>query len=84
MWTMAIDTSDGQVLAMTSGAIPGVPICDGSKTSFCQSGGGTTLYVSAGLVTSLPKAEAAVMAEANASPGKISAVQVAPTPTPSL
>ena len=84
MWTMAIDTSDGQVLAMTSGAIPGVPICNGSKTSSCQSGGGTTLYVSAGLVTSLPKAEAAALAEANASPGKTSVIQVAPAPTPSL
>jgi hypothetical protein len=50
---------------MTSGAIPGVPICNGSKASFCQSGGGTTVYVSAGAVTSLPKAEAAALAQAN-------------------
>ena len=83
MWTMAIDTSDGQILAMTSGAIPGVPICDGSTTSSCQSGGGTTVYVSAGAVTSLPAAEAAAMAQAGsvARPG---VVQVAPAPTPSL
>jgi hypothetical protein len=83
MWTMAIDTSDGQVLAMTSGAIPGVPICNGSKASFCQSGGGTTVYVSAGAVTSLPKAEAAALAQAN-SGAKTSKVWVAPAPTPSL
>lgn len=85
MWTMAIDTSDGQVLAMTSGAIPGVPICNGGKSSasFCQSGGGTTLYVSAGTLTSLPKPEAAIMAEANAS-SKTSKAWVGPAPTPSL
>lgn len=83
MWTMAIDTSDGQVLAMTSGAIPGVPICNGSKASFCQSGGGTTVYVSAGAVTSLPKAEAAALAQAN-SGANTSKVRVAPAPTPSL
>jgi len=83
MWTMAIDTSDGQVLAMTSGAIPGVPICNGSKASFCQSGGGTTVYVSAGAVTSLPKAEAAALAQAN-SGAETSKVWVAPAPTRSL
>ena len=86
MWTMAIDTSDGQVLAMTSGVIAGVPVCNDGKTQAgaCQSGSGTTVYVSAGAVTSLPKAEAAAMAQANASPGTTRVTQVAPAPTPSL
>jgi hypothetical protein len=85
VWTMAIDTSDGQVLAMTSGADPGIPICQGGKVPAggCQSGGNTTVYVSAGAVTSLPKAEAAALAEANS--GKAGgSVSVAPAPTPSL
>lgn len=66
VWTMAIDTSDGQVLAMTSSPDPGIPICQGGKipAGGCQSGGSTTVYVSAGSVTSLPKAEAPAMARA--------------------
>jgi len=87
MWTMAIDTSDGQVLAMTSGAIPGVPICHGGKmpagATMCQSGASTTVYVNGGPVTSLPKAEAAAMAQANSS-ATTSQTWVAPAPTPSL
>jgi hypothetical protein len=87
MWTMAIDTSDGQVLAMTSGAIPGVPICNGGKipADGCQSGGSTTVYVSGGTVSSVPKAEAGPMAEAKTAlkTGKVR-IWVAPAPTPSL
>lgn len=85
IWTMAIDTGDGQVLAMTSGAVPGVPICQGGKipAGGCQSGGSKTVYVSAGAVTSLPRAEATALAEADS--GKAgSSVSVAPTATPSL
>lgn len=85
LWTMAIDTSDGQVLAMSSGTAAAIPICHGGKipagATICQSGASTTVYVSATTVASLPRAEAATLAKANAL-AKASGTRVAPAAAP--
>jgi hypothetical protein len=83
MWTMAIDTTNGQILAMTSSAIPGIPLCNGKPPAhgMCQGGASTTVYVSANLVTSVPKSVASMIAYSKAHEPK---VWVAPAPTPKL
>jgi hypothetical protein len=84
IWTMAIDTSTGQILSMTMNAIPGDPICGGKVPAhvICQPGGSsTTVYVSARLVSSVPKTVAGMIADSQANPP---AVSVAPAPTPKL
>ena len=84
IWTMAIDTTTGQILSMTQNAIPGVPICGGKVPahSVCQPGGSSTVvYVSAQLVPSVPKAVAGMIAYSKAHEPK---VWQAPVPTPKL
>jgi hypothetical protein len=84
IWTMAIDTTTGQILSMTQNATPGVPICGGKVPahSLCQPGGSSTIvYVSAQLVPSVPKAVAGTIAYAKAHEPK---VWTAPAPTPKL
>jgi hypothetical protein len=84
IWTMAIDTSTGQVLSMTQNAIPGIPICGGKVPAheMCQPGGRSTIvYASAQLVSSVPGEVTDTIAAAKAS---ASHVRVAPAPTPKL
>jgi hypothetical protein len=84
IWTMAIDTTTGQVLSMTQDAIPGIPICGGKVRAHevCQPGGRSTIvYASAQLVSSVPEDVADTIASAKASEPPVS---VAPAPTPKL
>ena len=84
IWTMAIDTTTGQILSMTQNAIPGVPICGGKVPAhvICQPGdSSTSVYVSAQLVPSVPKAVAGMIANSQAHPPVVS---LAPAPTPKL
>jgi hypothetical protein len=61
LWTMVVDTSDGQVLALISGAPPLPPGCvrasadsSDSHAKCVVSGGGATVYISAGPAGSAP------------------------------
>ncbi|HUN34871.1 MAG TPA: hypothetical protein VMU95_22945 [Trebonia sp.] len=84
VWTMAIDTSTGQVLAMTQNATPGIPICGGKVPAhtMCQVADSSTMvYVSAELVPSVPKAVASMITYARAHEPK---GYTAPAPTPKL
>jgi hypothetical protein len=84
IWTMAIDTATGQILSMTQNAIPGVPICGGKVPahSVCQPGGSSTsVYVSAQLAATVPKAVAAMIANSRAHEPQVS---MAPAPAPKL
>jgi hypothetical protein len=70
VWTMAIDTASGQILALFQKPIPGIPICGGKVPAHdpCQPGGSsTTVYVSEQLILSVPKAVAYAIADAKAS-----------------
>jgi hypothetical protein len=67
---------------MTQNAIPGVPICGGKVPAhvICQPGdSSTSVYVSAQLVPSAPKAVADMIANSQAHPPVVS---LAPAPTP--
>jgi hypothetical protein len=69
VWTMAIDTVNGQILSLFQNAVPGVPICSGKVPAHdpCQTGGSsTTVYVSAQLIPGVPKAVADTIAYAKA------------------
>lgn len=84
IWTMAIDTTTGQVLSMTTNATPGVPICGGKVPShtLCQLGGSSTVvYVSAQLVPTVPKVVAGMIAYSQAHEPSVS---MGPVPTPKL
>lgn len=83
IWTMAIDTTDGQILALFQKPVPGIPICGKVPTHDpCQPGGSSTsVYVSAQLVPGVPKAAADMIAYAKAHEPR---VRMAPTPTPKL
>ncbi len=84
IWTMAIDTTTGQILSMTQNATPGVPICGGKAPAhdLCQPGGSSTIvYVSEQLVPSVPKTVAGMIAYSKAHEPK---VWVTPAPTPNL
>jgi hypothetical protein len=84
VWTMAIDTANGQILAFFQKPLPGIPTC-GSKVPApnpCQPGGSsTTVYVSAQLIPGVPKAVADTIAYARAHKPSVPA---APTPTRKL
>jgi hypothetical protein len=84
IWTIAIDTTTGQILSMTSNATPGIPVCGGKAPAHgpCQPGGSSTaVYVSAQLVPSVPKAVADMIAYSRAHEPKAG---VAPAPAPKL
>jgi hypothetical protein len=83
IWTIAVDTVDGQILSMTNNAAPGIPICSKVPAhDLCQPGGSsTTVYVSAQLVSGTPKAVAGTIAYAKAHEPT---VRIAPVPTPQL
>jgi hypothetical protein len=84
IWTMAIDTTTGQILSMTQNAIPGVPICGGKVPahSMCQPGGSSTsVYVSAELVPTVPKVVAGMIAFSQAHQ-PVASMAAAPTPKP--
>jgi hypothetical protein len=68
IWTMAIDTTDGQILALFQKPVPGIPICGKVPTHDpCQPGGSsTTVYVSAQPVPGVPTAVADMIAYAEA------------------
>ncbi len=85
IWTMAIDTTDGQILALFQKPVPGIPICGKASTQAqdpCQPGGSsTTVYVSAQLVPGVPKAAADMIAFAKAHEPR---VWTEPTSAPKL
>jgi hypothetical protein len=84
IWTMAIDTADGQILALFEKPVPGIPICGSNvpAPNPCQPGGSsTTVYVSAQLIPGVPKAVADTIAYARAHKPSVPA---APTPTRKL
>jgi hypothetical protein len=85
LWTMAVDTSNGQVLAMAAAAGPPVTVCGSSGCHQQTPNASTSVYLSAGwaAASSVPKVPAVNGQQAASGSGAPGSASAGPTPSAS-